>query len=211
MTRQIILRSENKEDAAEKDHDDRDNDVTVNKLCGDAEEDNVKKTGSSEVSVTKGKPAKNKGKLIMDATVADQMIAYPTDLGLLSRSREESERLIDALCKKLAIKDKPRTYRRIARKEYLNLAKKTKSKRKSRRNWKKLRYLNRNLKSIDKLLDKTGGTRFPLGHRDQRIYWVIQHIYSQQAQMYNEHTHSIENRIVNIYQPYVRPIVRGKG
>ncbi|MBK7480194.1 MAG: hypothetical protein IPI69_11070 [Bacteroidales bacterium] len=28
--------------------------------------------------------------------------------------------------------------------------------------------------------------------------------------MYNEHTHSIENRIVNIYQPYVRPIVRGK-
>lgn len=43
MTRQIILRSENKEDAAEKDHDDRDNDVTVNKLCGDAEEDNVKK------------------------------------------------------------------------------------------------------------------------------------------------------------------------
>jgi len=28
--------------------------------------------------------------------------------------------------------------------------------------------------------------------------------------MYNEHIHSIENRIVNIYQPYVRPIVRGK-
>ncbi|MFZ2801056.1 MAG: IS5 family transposase [Syntrophorhabdus sp.] len=212
MTRQIILRSENKEDAAEKDHDDRDNDVTVNKLCGDAEEDNVKKTGSSEVSVTKGKPAKNKGKLIMDATVADQMIAYPTDLGLLSRSREESERLIDALCKKLAIKDKPRTYRRIARKEYLNLAKKkNKSKKEIREGiGKQLRYLNRNLKSIDKLLDKTGGTRFPLGHRDQRIYWVIQHIYSQQAQMYNEHTHSIENRIVNIYQPYVRPIVRGK-
>jgi len=39
---------------------------------------------------------------------------------------------------------------------------------------------------------------------------VIQYIYSQQAQMYNEHTHSIDNRIVNIYQPYVRPIVRGK-
>ena len=181
MTRQIILRSENKEDAAEKDHDDRDNDVTVNKLCGDAEEDNVKKTGSSEVSVTKGKPAKNKGKLIMDATVADQMIAYPTDLGLLSRSREESERLIDALCKKLAIKDKPRTYRRIARKEYLNLAKKkNKSKKEIREGiGKQLRYLNRNLKSIDKLLDQTGGMNFPLEHRDQRIYLVIQHIYSQ--------------------------------
>jgi transposase, IS5 family len=28
--------------------------------------------------------------------------------------------------------------------------------------------------------------------------------------MYKDRTHSIENRIVNIYQPYVRPIVRGK-
>ena len=28
--------------------------------------------------------------------------------------------------------------------------------------------------------------------------------------MYKEHIHSVDNRIVNIYQPYVRPIVRGK-
>jgi len=51
---------------------------------------------------------------------------------------------------------------------------------------------------------------FPLEHRDQRMFWVIQHIYDQQAKMYKEHTHSVDNRIVNIYQPYVRPIVRGK-
>jgi len=59
------------------------------------------------------------------------MIAYPTDLGLLARSREDSERLIDELCVELNIRDKPRTYRRKARKEYLNLAKrKNKSKKK---------------------------------------------------------------------------------
>jgi hypothetical protein len=204
MTRQIILRSEKKEDAAEKDLNDSENDMTRNKLDSDIEEDNIK--GTEE------KPATNKGKLIMDATVADQMIAYPTDLGLLSRSREESERLIDELCKELDIKNKPRTYRRKARKEYLNLAKKkNKSKKEIRKGiGKQLRYLSRNLKSIDNLLDNTGSMRFPLEHRDQRIYWVIQHIYSQQEKMYNEHTHSIDNRIVNIYQPYVRPIVRGK-
>lgn len=28
--------------------------------------------------------------------------------------------------------------------------------------------------------------------------------------MYKDHTHSVEDRIVNIYQPHVRPIVRGK-
>ena len=212
MTRQIILRSENKGDAAEEDLNDSGNDMTMNKLDSDIEEDNIEGNEGSEVKGTEEKQAKNKGKLIMDATVADQMIAYPTDLGLLSRSREESERLIDELCKELDIKNKPRTYRRLARKQYLNLAKKkNKSKKEIRKGiGQQLRYLSRNLKNIDKLLDRTGDMGFPLEHRDQRIYWVIQHIYEQQAQMYNEHTHSIENRIVNIYQPYVRPIVRGK-
>jgi hypothetical protein len=90
MTRQIILRSENKGDAAEEDLNDSGNDMTMNKL--DIEKENLER---AEGSGTEEKPAKNKGKLIMDATVADQMIAYPTDLSLLSRSREESERLID--------------------------------------------------------------------------------------------------------------------
>ena len=73
-----------------------------------------------------------------------------------------------------------------------------------------MRYLRRNLKNIDKLLDTAEGMSFPLEHRDQRIFWVIQHIYEQQITMYKELTHSIDNRIINIYQPYVRPIVRGK-
>ncbi len=213
MTRQIILRSEKKYDEAEQDLDDQDNDMKLNKLDTEIKEPNLEENEERpKANTTKGKPKKNKGKLIMDATVADQMISYPTDLGLLSRSREESERLIDELCKELDIKNKPRTYRRLARKEYLNLAKKKNKSRKEIRKGigKQLRYLSRNLKHIDKLLDRTGEMSFPLEHRDLRIYWVIQHIYEQQAQMYNEHTHSIENRIVNIYQPYVRPIVRGK-
>ncbi len=214
MTRQIILRSEKKYDEAEKDIDNKDNNIKLDKSDNDTKESGSEKNeeGSKE-NTAKGKQKKNKGKLLMDATVADQMIAYPTDLGLLSRSREESERLIDELCKELDIKNKPRTYRRLARKQYLNLAKKkNKSKKEIRKGiGQQLRYLSRNLKNIDKLLDRTGDVEgFPLDHRDQRIYWVIQHIYSQQAQMYNEHVHSIDNRIVNIYQPYVRPIVRGK-
>jgi hypothetical protein len=211
MTRQIILRSEKKYDEAEEDLDDQDNDVEMNMLDTDIKESDLEENEEKPKATTR-KPKKNKGKLIMDATVADQMISYPTDFGLLARSREESERLIDKLCKELSIKNKPRTYRRIARKEYLNLAKKkNKSKKEIRKGiGKQLRYLSRNLKSIEKLLDSTADVSFPLEHRDRRIYWVIQHIYSQQAQMYTERTHSIENRIVNIYQPYVRPIVRGK-
>jgi hypothetical protein len=217
MTRQIILRSEGKEDVAKKDLDDPSNEITTSKLKrGDNDVSLPTKQGSTEIeskeTVTEQKPKENKGILIVDATVADQMIAYPTDLGLLSRSREESERLIDELCKALVINDKPRTYRRVARKKYLNVAKKkNKSKNEIRKAiGQQLRYLRRNLKSIDKLLDKAPGMSFPLEYRDQRIYWVIQHIYDQQVKMYKEHTHSVDNRIVNIYQPYVRPIVRGK-
>ncbi|MBT9145759.1 MAG: hypothetical protein DDT42_01636 [candidate division WS2 bacterium] len=185
---------------------------TMNKLGRGIEETGLKGNEGSNETATEEKPVKNKGKLIMDATVADQMTAYPTDLGLLARSREESERLIDMLCKKLDIKDKPRTYRRLARKIYLNVAKKkNKSKKEIRKGiGQQLRYLNRNLKNIDKLSDTTEGMSFPLEHRDQRIYRVIQHIYEQQYQMYKEHTHSVDSRIVNIYQPYVRPFVRGK-
>jgi len=206
MTRQIILTSEGKHEAAMKDLDENDHNTNVNTQVNQTT--SKEEPQKSEAKVTKG----HKGKLIVDAMVADQMIAYPTDLGLLAKSREESERLIDALCKILIIADKPRTYRRLARKQYLNVAKKkNKTKRELRKAiGQQLRYLRRNLKSINALLDKAPQMSSPLKSRDQKIFWVIQHIYGQQAKMYKEHIHSIDNRIVNIYQPHVRPIVRGK-
>ena len=117
--------------------------------------------------------------------------------------------MIDKLCKILSWPKKPRIYRRIARKSYLNLAKKKrKTKTEIRRAIKaQLQYLKRNIKVINKMLDEQ---RWPLTKRDQRIFWVIQLIYSQQKEMYDNKTNRCDNRIVNIYQPYVRPIVRGK-
>jgi hypothetical protein len=200
MTRQIILKSEGKEGVSETKTEDQ-------------EKRNTDNTTSQDRGAKESQEAtKPKGTLIVDATVADQMIVHPTDLGLLSRSREESERLIDELCKDLEISAKPRTYRRKARKQYLLLAKKKNKDKKEihKAVGQQLRYLRRNLKSIEKLLDISQGQAFPLGSRDQKIYWVIQHIFEQQNTMYRSNTHSIEHRIVNIYQPYVRPIVRGK-
>ena len=158
------------------------------------------------------KSLKAKGKLKLDATIADQMIKYPTDLDLLNDSRQESERIIDALCKKLEV-EKPRTYRRKARQNYLSLAKKKKKSFKEIRRTigKQLNYVNRNLNSIGTLLDQFEDIAFPLSHRDQQIFWVIQHIYAQQRQMHKDKTHKCDDRIVNIYQPYVRPMVRGKA
>lgn len=91
----------------------------------------------------------------MDATVAPQNITFPTDLKLLNAAREKSEELIDRLYSKDRHGDvKPRTCRNIARKEFLDIAKK---KNKTARqlykaNGKQLRFLKRNLSHIESLL-----------------------------------------------------------
>lgn len=155
---------------------------------------------------------RKQGKLKIDATVSDQMISYPTDHGLLNQAREESERIIDNLYKQSDLEKKPRTYRREARKKHLSFSKKRKKTKKEIRKavGKQLRYLRRNIGHIDSMLDLFEGKEFPLNRRDQKISWVIQLLYKQQEEMYREKKHSIKDRIVNIYQPYVRPIPRGK-
>ena len=39
---------------------------------------------------------------------------------------------------------------------------------------------------------------------------TIYKLYEQQQYMYQNKVHSVENRIVSISQPWIRPIVRGK-
>jgi hypothetical protein len=165
---------------------------------------------AADPSPSKDQPPK--GYLKLDATVADQMIVYPTDLGLVARSRQESERLIDLLYVHSDLRVKPRTYRRLAHRSYLAVAKKrNKAKRVVRKAiGQQLRYLRRNLSTIDQLLDSVAAGQGGWVFRDWKIYWVIQHIYDQQYYMYSNKVHSCPDRIVNIYQPYVRPIVRGK-
>ena len=159
------------------------------------------------------KPAepKNKGRIILDATACPQDIAYPTDLDLLSDARKKSEELIDKLYSPARHEKKPRTYRKIGRKLYLKTAQK---KNKSRKQIRKavgsqLRLLKRNLKSINHLLDAY--REIPLNPMDYKYLLVINTFYEQQQQMYDSRSHRIEDRIVSIHQPHVRPIVRGKS
>jgi len=152
----------------------------------------------------------HRGTVIFDATACPQDIAYPTDLNLLSKAREISERLIDTIYYPMMDIKKPRTYRKVARKEYLQTAQKKSPQRKAIRKavGKQLRYLRRNLKSIDQMLDRR--RVFPLKFKDQRYLMVIHTLYQQQLEMYQQRKHSIADRIVSLHQPHVRPIVRGK-
>jgi transposase, IS5 family len=155
--------------------------------------------------------AGNKGRLIFDATACPQDIAYPTDLDLLSNTREKSEQLIDELYSTVFHKTKPRTYRQVARKRYLQTAQKKNKSRKviHKAVGSQLRFLSRNLRSINKLLDAY--PRIPLKPKEYKYLLVINTLFEQQKQMYDNQSHSVEHRIVSIHQPHVRPIVRGKS
>lgn len=170
---------------------------------------------SASDSPEQGKASRsaNKGKLLIDAMVCEQMIQYPTDLDLVSRSRKEAERLIDLVYDPQPSKVKPRTYRIRARKDYLAMAKKRrKSKRLLRKALgKQLNYLRRDLEILKHLLQEAPESFNRLRFRDMKIYWVIQHIYAQQREMHSQRSNSCEDRIVNIYQPHVRPMLTGKA
>lgn len=152
----------------------------------------------------------NRGKVIFDATACPQDIAFPTDLNLLSDAREKTEELIDKLYNPELHEKKPRTYRKVARRRYLLTArKKVKSVKEIRKAvGSQLRFVRRNLNSIEKLLDAYPS--IPLKPADHKYLLVVNTLYQQQKKMYTERVHSIEDRIVSIHQPHVRPIVRGK-
>ena len=172
-----------------------------------------------KIKVDNGKKRPNKGKLKLDATVADQYIRYPNDLGLLNEARKKTESTIDYLFEllrdKMAVK--PRTYRKVAHKKYLAEAKKKQKPKKTLRS--AIRYmlncLDRNIRSINVMLDmlesqSTSGVKNPLEHRKMREFWVIQTLNDQQREMYQNDSDRCDDRIVSISQPHVRPILRGK-
>ena len=100
-------------------------------------------SASAQEASEKKQPA-NRGTLILDVTCVPQDIRYPTEISLLNEARECLEGMIDRVFPK---GHKPRSYRRIARRDYLRYAKNRRPSlkllRKSLR--KQLSYVARNL------------------------------------------------------------------
>jgi len=158
-------------------------------------------------------PKPNSGVLIADATCVPSDIAYPTDINLLSQAREKSEKILDTLFQPLIGKNiKPRTYRIKANREAKSILKspgKRRGKNLRKHIRKQLGYLGRNLKHITKLLKKTSMEL--LSKKQKKDLSVIQKLYEQQKYMFENRTHRVKNRIVNIAQDFVRAIKRGKA
>lgn len=170
-----------------------------------------KKTEETEETEKECKPLRNRGKLILDATCAPGDISYPTDLELLNQGRKQTEKIIDLLYEQIKgqLHKKPRAYREVARKNYLEVAKKRRVSQKDRRKAikKQLQYLKRNLSHIDQLI-ASGATLENLTARQYKMLLVAAEIYRQQLWLYENKKQSIDDRIVSLAQPHIRPIVR---
>ena len=169
--------------------------------------------GSDDAEYTDSSGELHEGVLKVDATCADAEVRYPVDVDLVHDGCKAIEKMIFKVCSHLGI-SRIRTCYRDARRHYLELVKRKKKGGKLVRSVLSamLGCLQTDLRRITELLvnhrcDKEGCL---LPH-DIRILTAIYDMYAQQRRMFEEKTHTCANRIVSIYQPHVRPIIRGKA
>ena len=180
-------------------------------IVRDAKERQAKETESkddSDDSDDHPGASGNSGTMIVDATCAPSNIRYPQDVSLLNEARENAEKLLDVLHDPADGK-KPRTYRERARKDYLKYTRCRKHTAKMTRKaiGKQLTYLRRDLDAVDGKLSLGKS----LTTRQMERLDTIRTIYEQQKYMYDNQTRRVNDRIVSVSQPFIRPIVRGKA
>jgi hypothetical protein len=150
------------------------------------------------------------GTLIVDATCAPADIKYPTDTGLLAEAIVKTDAMIDTLHEPFkGQQSRPRTYRMKSRKLFTSFVRLRKpgSKMIRKVKGKQLNFLRRNLGFIEQMLQDGG----QLSDRQIKLLGTIRTLYEQQKEMFVGNTHRVDDRIVSISQPHIRPIVRGKA
>jgi IS5 family transposase len=157
---------------------------------------------------------KNWGTLTIYASCTPADITYPTDLKLVNEARQSTERIIDTLCDQRSDlrKHRPRYDRGRARANFLSVAKQKKPRRRRikaaiRR---QLDYLQRNLDAIDALIVSGASLSGLTTHWWHKLL-VISELHRQQSILLYSKSRSMPDRIVNLVQRHVRPIVRGKA
>ena len=176
-------------------------------------DDDPSKTGdtisSEKDDTTSSETTENSGTVIFDATCSPSNIEYTQDFALLNKAREKLEKMIDYFHEEFHPWKKPRTYRKIARKTYLALARSKKRTAKKIRSEirRQLEHVRRDIGYVKKYID----AGYSLPSKYEEYFETICELYKQQKYMYDNKTHHVEDRIVSISQPHIRPIVRGKA
>ena len=152
----------------------------------------------------------NLGTMILDAKCSPSNIRHPQDFSLLNEAREKLDGMIDKLHAMVDEPHRPRTYRKVLRKAYLAMARSKRCPAKKMRSLVRVMLcaVKRNMAFVDAYLDK--GLVLEDG-RDVRNLDAMRRLYAQLREMFGEKRRRVDDRIVSIAQPFVRPIVRGKA
>ena len=168
---------------------------------------------SDDVEYTDSKGQLHKGVLKIDATCADAEVRYPVDVDLVHDGCKAIDGIISKVCASLGISGIKTCYN-DARRFYLELVKRKKKGGKLVRSVMSamLDYLHIDLRRITELLVNHDCRKEDcLQPHDVRLLTAIYEMYGQQRKMFEDKTHVCANRMVSIYQPHVRPIIRGKA
>ncbi len=149
---------------------------------------------------------------LFDATAYESYIKYPTDEKLLWDCCVWVFESIFVLCKELSIPRPRSRYREQQKKQtaFSKTKKKTYKLRKHRR--KSLLYLlNKGIGIIEELLEDHFHTIHPVISKSiiEKLK-TVKAIHYQQEYMHNNPGEYVQDRIVSLFKPYLRPIVRGK-
>jgi hypothetical protein len=72
---------------------------------------------------------------------------------------------------------------------------------------KMLRFVRRNLKQIGELLERVPGEMVELREKVSAKVEVIRRLYNQQLEMWESNSHRVDDRVVSIHRPQIRPIM----
>lgn len=147
--------------------------------------------------------------LLMDASCYESDVRYPTDEKLLWECCEYVfEKLIFPICSSLGIK-RPRNKYREQKIKHLSYAKrKKKSYKLKRKRIRALLYLlEKALKQLQEILNQNALSPSP---QECKRLKTIQTVLRQQQYLYQNKTTKVDDRIVSLAKPWLRPIVRGK-
>lgn len=171
------------------------------------------RAASPRVSSSSDADTSHKGILKMDATCSDAEVRYPTDLDLLHDGCEVLERIIDRISKNASVERSGTNFKTV----HAIYAKTIKKKNKPGKELKRcteylLGALSKSIRTVfDLVARNTTDCFMGLKRRDKKLFFTILDMWRQQKSMFDTGTHRCENRIISIFQPHVRPIVRGKA
>lgn len=176
-------------------------------MLSEADGSHPKKTHTDEEGNDHG------GTIKVDATCCDAEVRYPTDSNLLEDGSRLIDRLLDKFCTRHKV-GKPQTRRVEARQAFISL---TKKKRKGKKLVDKVKLIQLRCLQADMqtFLDFLGGQLSNLlscfSRHDCKCLKAAFKMYEQQKKMFDENVRRCADRIISIYQPHLRPIVRGKA